>query len=344
MKTKKEKNNFIPLIFGILRIIFGSVFIFSSVIKLFDLNNFRTAITMFSLVPDSFIPTISILIVVLELMVGIFIVLNIKIAFFSKISILIISFFTAVIVLKLFEGADISCGCFGDLSKDKIDGFTILRNVILLICAFIIEIYYAKRVIKVNEAGTKKIFNEFLLNHIKNIFLFEVFVFLIAQNFVFSMQNKALKDRLTMIVNDKNTLMVGDYTKEFKAWNMENDEMNITFPHDKNTLLFIFRIDCGPCKINSKNWVEINSKIKNSNVRIIGVSLDSVKNTNVYASENKFAFLVFSAPHKEFKLAYKAYLTPQTILISDSGKVLNVWNGVLNDNINKQIGVLKRVM
>jgi len=52
---------------------------------------------------------------------------------------------------------------------------------------------------------------------------------------------------------------------------------------------------------------------------------------------NSIPFPVFFTKTDDFLINYKAFLTPQTILIDKNAKVINVWKGILDNNAINEI-------
>ena len=120
------------------RYLIGFIFFLSGFFKIIDLNKFQEAIYKLALVYDIVVPAISIIIPGVELLLSLALLLNIKPKFASEILLYLTVFFTAVLVVKLAEGTEARCGCFGDLIDDKIGPFTIIRNIMLMIGLLVI--------------------------------------------------------------------------------------------------------------------------------------------------------------------------------------------------------------
>ncbi len=112
-------------LFGLLRIFFGVVFVLSSVLKFIDINSFSNALTKFHLLSESLVPFFTYSIPSIELLLGLLLVLNLKTDTVAQLTIFLVALFTAVVISKVFEGEQISCGCFGNLTESKIDSTTI---------------------------------------------------------------------------------------------------------------------------------------------------------------------------------------------------------------------------
>ncbi len=112
MELKHEKLKWISFLFASLRIFFGFVFILSATMKFIDLKAFAKALGDFKLL-DSVqqLTFFTYAVPIVEIIIGIILILNVKTELFSRIATLLLAFFTTIIVAKIFEGEEISCVC-----------------------------------------------------------------------------------------------------------------------------------------------------------------------------------------------------------------------------------------
>lgn len=318
----------------LLKVIFGIVFIFSGATKLIDLNAFAEALVNFKLISNELIEIVKYAVPIFEILLGLGIILNFNSGIPAILASLMLSFFTALIIAKIFEGEEISCGCFGALSSDKLDELSILRNVILISIAIAISTYYENKKTKAEEKeeGVCK----YKTLHL--IFIANLIFFLASQSFIFALQNNGLKSRLALLVNDYDILKEGDIVKPFEFRTSNNEIINVNYNEiNEQTLVFILKPGCSPCKANLPNWKYLIEQINSLKTRIFPISIDEIENTDRYISENSIPFPVYANKTDDFLLNYKAFLTPQTILIDDSGRVVKNWKGILNENAISEI-------
>lgn len=114
-----------------------------------------------------------------------------------------------------------------------------------------------------------------------------------------------------------------------------NPELN------KNTLIFLLKPTCTPCKQNLLRWISLYKQIDSSRTRILPISIDNLENTITYSVNNNIPFPIFFTLAEDFLLSYKAFLTPQTILIDGAEKVLKNWKGILKEDSISEI--LKKI-
>ncbi|PIP78355.1 MAG: hypothetical protein COW85_04285 [Ignavibacteria bacterium CG22_combo_CG10-13_8_21_14_all_37_15] len=325
-----------------LQIILGIVFVFSGITKLIDINAFAEALVNFKLLNDNFITIVKYAIPIIEIILGIGIIFNFNSSFPSFISSLLLSFFTSLIIVKLFEGEEISCGCFGALSSDKLDLLSVFRNVALILIAVIVSTYYEKRKVKPLKKmsnGKDILFENDKYKYLKIIFAINIIFFLTFQTLIFALQNKGLKSRLALLINDHDILQKDEIVKPFGLNTVKNIKIDINYDTNlnKNTLLFLLKPTCSPCKLNLPNWISLYNKIDSSQTRILPIAIAELENTVNYISNNSIPFPVFFTKTDDFLINYKAFLTPQTILIDKNAKVINVWKGILDNNAINEI-------
>ena len=111
------KNKWNDFIYGnsitvILRIVLGSMFIFSGIFKVIDLETFGEVVARYGLLPLSLVPFAAIVMPFLELIVGFCLLIGLKIKASSLISIVLMLVFTIAIGYNVIRGENFDCGCF----------------------------------------------------------------------------------------------------------------------------------------------------------------------------------------------------------------------------------------
>ena len=331
-----------------LQTILGIVFIFSGITKVIDLNKFAEALVNFKLLNDNLINIVKYTLPLIEITLGIFIIFNFHSSLPTIISSLMLSLFTALIVVKLFEGEEISCGCFGALSSDKLDILSVFRNVTLILFAIIVSTHYENINAKTKKEvlnKKNKLFQKDRVKFLKIIFISNIIFFLATQNLIFALQNSGLKSRLALLINDHDILKKDEIVKPFEINTIQNVKINIDYSSNlnKNTLIFLLKPTCSPCKLNIPNWINLFNRIDSFQTRILPISIDELENTVNYILANSIPFPIFFTKADDFLLNYKAFLTPQTILIDKNAKVVNVYKGILDKNsINEILKIISK--
>lgn len=100
------------------------VFIYSGITKLFDPEAFAVVIKAFGLIPESMVMPVAILLPVLEVLIGMTVIWDIRWSLESMTWLLVL--FMAILGYAIFMGLDIDCGCFGPDDPEH-KGFSSLR-------------------------------------------------------------------------------------------------------------------------------------------------------------------------------------------------------------------------
>lgn len=321
----------------IVRILFSLIFLISGIFKIIDLDSFSMSLNEFNLIPESLLLYFSYALPIIEICLGIGILLKIKINFILQSALFLLVLFTSVIISKISEGADISCGCFGNFTEGKIDYITVIRNVSFIIIGLLLKTYYQLKEKQTNtQKVTKTIYKENLLLNIKYNFQVLVFTIPCILLVVFANQNQVLKAKVLELSKDEEVLQPGEKVKPFYANSLTGNDTLITYEEKHNTLLLIMSANCEACRLNFSNWIDL-AEHKNKNTKIVGVALNDLGLVKSYAKSYDPNFNIVSSNSGDFKLGYKAFKTPQTILIDTKGSVIKNWVGVLNNYRIEQI-------
>jgi len=334
------------------------MFLFSGGMKIIDLTRFSESLAAMQIVPGSIVSSVSLVVPVVEVIIGIAIIVAFRTAFMSAFAAGLLALFTGVIAEKVIEGAQVSCGCFGSLSSEKISEMTVLRNLILLLWGAILFAYYStaqqspqvqgsplqanskESVSWLENAATARSRSLFW-KYLQKAIGFAAILFLLTEVALLSVQNRELKSRLAMLVGGE-ILSPDEIVPPFKARDVNGKEIEIAYGHGTlKTVLFVLSTTCKPCKQNLPNWSEIARKVGESRARVLGISLSSADLTQEYVLENGLSYPVFVPSDQTFARDYKPSSTPQTILIHRAGAVEKVWRGVLDSLQTEEI--LKRL-
>lgn len=101
------------------------------------------------------------------------------------------------------------------------------------------------------------------------------------------------------------------------------------------TVLYIFTPQCIWCARNIDNLKTLANERKGQ-YRFIGLSL-SDENLEKYVQTNQLKFPVYFGLSAELKAAYKLSGTPQTMVVSSDGRVVQNWTGAYVGRQQKQI-------
>jgi hypothetical protein len=104
---------------------------------------------------------------------------------------------------------------------------------------------------------------------------------------------------------------------------------------NRSTVLYVFTPPCSWCARNMGNFKTLLDK-ESSQYRFIGLSL-SEEGLAAYVAKNELKLPVYSDLSTETKVAYKLSGTPQTIVVSPEGRVLQDWIGAYVGGQKSQI-------
>lgn len=131
-------------------------------------------------------------------------------------------------------------------------------------------------------------------------------------------------------------LQVGDSVAPLKVSNLDGQQEVISYQdNEQAVVLYVFTPSCIWCTRNLDNIRALVLNKRNS-YRFVGVSLvdEGVKD---YVSKNNLSLPVYSALSEETKQEYKFGSTPQTLVISPNGKVLQNWEGAYTGQQQSEI-------
>ena len=122
----------------IIRIILGFIFIYAGAEKISDPEAFAISISNYRLLPAVAINFFAIILPWIELVAGILLIFGIAVKENSSILFSMLLVFTIAIVISLFRGLSIDCGCFGKgtqigLYKLGENTLMIIGNILLMI-------------------------------------------------------------------------------------------------------------------------------------------------------------------------------------------------------------------
>lgn len=139
------KNNVMKKLFSnnyllfIIRIVLGFIFIYAGVEKISDPDAFAISISNYRLFPIGSLNFFAITLPWIELVAGILILFGIAVKENSSIICSMLLVFTIAIVISLFRGLSIDCGCFG--KGAQIGLLKLGENTLMIIGSIILMIF-----------------------------------------------------------------------------------------------------------------------------------------------------------------------------------------------------------
>ena len=116
----------------------GFIFVYAAVTKISDPESFSQSVYNYKLLPLFLVNILAVLFPWIELVAGILLIFGISVKENSAILSVLLVIFIAAIVISLFRGLDIDCGCFGTVDGAKVGIVNILENIGLLLLGIIL--------------------------------------------------------------------------------------------------------------------------------------------------------------------------------------------------------------
>ena len=126
-----------------LRLLLGSFFVYASLGKITHPDQFANAVADYRMVPFMLLNLGAVILPWIELITGLFLIIGFK----SHASVIIIGLllvmFEVMILINMYRGVPISCGCF-DSVGERIGWKKVIEDGLML--AFAVQIYYFDRI------------------------------------------------------------------------------------------------------------------------------------------------------------------------------------------------------
>ena len=123
-------NNYILLL---ARLLLGFIFLYAAIEKISDPESFAGAINNYKFLPLFSINIFAIFIPWIELITGILLIFGIAVRENSLIISTLLAIFIIIIIISLFRGLNINCGCFGTAGGTKIGIQKIIEDILLIL-------------------------------------------------------------------------------------------------------------------------------------------------------------------------------------------------------------------
>ncbi len=153
-----ETTNVYQIIELCCRWLLGIVFLYGSIPKVFQMNEFADTVGAYGIVPDVTVFPVAIGIVVLELATGVGLLLQKRMA--QHLALILLVVFIGVLTYGIWLGLDIDCGCFaGDEnthSEFSSLKMALLRDLLLLLPLFFLYCQPLFNKTKLKECNVEK--------------------------------------------------------------------------------------------------------------------------------------------------------------------------------------------
>lgn len=123
----------------IIRIVLGFIFIYAGAEKISDPEGFAISISNYRLLPIETLNIFAITLPWIELVAGVLMLFGIAVKENSSIICSMLLVFTIAIVISLFRGLSIDCGCFG--KGNQIGLLKLGENTLMIIGSFLLMLF-----------------------------------------------------------------------------------------------------------------------------------------------------------------------------------------------------------
>jgi uncharacterized membrane protein YphA (DoxX/SURF4 family) len=133
---KLFSNNYLLLL---IRMVLGIIFIYAGAEKISDPDAFAISISNYRLLPIETLNFFAVTLPWIELVAGVLILFGIAVKENSSIIFSMLLVFTIAIIISLFRGLSIDCGCFG--KGTQIGLFKLGENTLMIVGSILLMIY-----------------------------------------------------------------------------------------------------------------------------------------------------------------------------------------------------------
>ncbi len=131
-------------------------------------------------------------------------------------------------------------------------------------------------------------------------------------------------------------LKAGSGLAPFKAFDLNGQTHTVAYDQaSKPTVLYVFTPTCSWCFRNMDNFKELVART-GTDYRFVGLSL-SKEGLPEYIATHGLTIPIYTGLSTETKKNYKLGGTPQTIVVSPEGKVLQDWVGAYSGDQRSQV-------
>jgi uncharacterized membrane protein YphA (DoxX/SURF4 family) len=260
-------------------VIIGALFIISGIGKVIDTAGFSNLIYQYGLGP---LMILSPIIVLFELLLGLYLILLINPKRNSLISFILLIIFTILFAYAHFKYNINDCGCFGSIRQANFRPiFSFIRNFILIIMSFILWIKYPK---EKNETAKWK----------KNLIITVMCLSIFISGFTFKTPF---------------TFMKGAGNNKFLNQNIKNTELShyIKTSPDSTYLIFCFSYSCPHCWNSIENLRQYRKTKSVDSVVVFAIG--DPKNKLIFDQYFQPDFLINELPLPEMDKLTDAYPT-----------------------------------
>jgi peroxiredoxin len=275
-----------------LKIILIIVFLGSGILKILSFEEFLYTISSYYIIPQSITIYFASLIILTELLIGLFLLFDIVSNITLMLSLFVICSFTLFILYSIIYNKDYSCNCFGNLLSGKINYLTLIRNIIIAIIIFLVY-KHPVTLFSVEKLNTNRI-----------LLLFLIFIVLSpAINYL-------------LLTKDNRQLRIGEKIQNIKFTDINGNDIDTKLTKESFLLIIIFSLkDCPKCLLEGYYWDQFKLDYK-TKVYVIGIAKNSTfDEVQLFIKQKKITFPIYLDNSNLF-LRNSEYVSPIKILLN----------------------------
>lgn len=123
----------------LIRVILGFIFVYAAIEKISDPEGFALSISNYRLLPIAVLNIFAITLPWIELVAGTLLLFGISVKENSAIILFFLTVFTLAIIISLFRGLNIECGCFG--KGNQIGLLKLVENLLMIIGSVMLVVF-----------------------------------------------------------------------------------------------------------------------------------------------------------------------------------------------------------
>ena len=114
-----------------MRLVAAGIWIFAGAAKLADLEQFKTQVAAYDVLPHAVVAPFAYTLPFVELALGLYLAFGFLVRPASAVATLLMAIFIAAEAQAWARGLNLECGCFGTVVKQQVGPWTIVRDVAL---------------------------------------------------------------------------------------------------------------------------------------------------------------------------------------------------------------------
>lgn len=147
---------------------------------------------------------------------------------------------------------------------------------------------------------------------------------------VLAVQNGRLRTEIADLRYRSIRPQAGQFVPAFVAPTITGDTVKIVSGDTATRqVLPVFTATCRYCEASVPAWNDLTHRVALEGGTVLGVSLDSLDQTRLYARQHRLEYPVIRFPSEAYRRMYHANTVPITMVIDGGGRVIYARMGVL---------------